>query len=445
MTEGTTELYVSNFAEFEKQHATNGQAWTQPIRRAAISRFAALGFPTTRHEEWKYTNVAPIARTPFRMAPRPSQERAAEALTTATIAGLTCIQLVFVNGHYVPELSSPRPLPQGVHLSNLAAALGQAPHQVEPHLARYAAYEDHAFVALNTAFMQDGVALFIPPGCVMPEPVHLVFITLPQGDAAVTYPRNLIVLGDGAQAAVIESYIGQGPGAYLTNTVTEIALGENAVVDHCKLEGESREAYHIATLQIHQARSSNFTSHSMTMGGALVRNDLNVVLAGQGSECTLNGLFMGTGQQHLDTHTRIDHAQPHCTSRELYKGILDGKARGVFNGKIVVHKDAQKTDAMQTNKNLLLSEEASVDTKPQLEIFNNDVKCYHGSTIGRLEDASIFYLRSRGLDLAAARSLLTYAFASEIIGRFKHEPIRTMLDCFVLTWLPRSQRTKETL
>jgi Fe-S cluster assembly protein SufD len=445
MTEVTTEFYVADFAQFEQQHAANGQAWTRPMRRAAMARFAELGFPTTRLEEWKYTNVAPIARTPFRLAPRLSQERAAEALAATTIADLTCTQLVFVNGHYVPELSSRRPLPQGVQVSSLTAALGEAPHQVEPHLARYADYEDHAFVALNTAFMQDGVFLFIPPGRVVPEPIHLVFIALPQGGATVTYPRNLIVLGDGAQAAIVESYIGQGPEPYWTNSVTEIALGQHAVVDHCKLEWESLGAYHIATLQVHQGRSSNFTSHSMALGGALVRNDLNVVLAGEGSECTLNGLFMGAGQQHLDNHTRIDHAQPHCASRELYKGILDGKARGVFNGKIVVHKDAQKTDAMQTNKNLLLSADASVDTKPQLEIFNNDVKCYHGSTIGRLEDTAIFYLRSRGLDLEAARGLLTYAFASEIIGRLKHEPIRTMLDCFVLTWLPRSQRTKETL
>jgi Fe-S cluster assembly protein SufD len=358
---------------------------------------------------------------------------------------LICTQLVFVNGHYIPELSSPRPLPSGVQVGSLAAVLASAPSQVEPYLARYAGYEEQAFVALNTAFMQDGAFVFIPSGRVVAEPIHLVFIALTRGEAAVTYPRNLIVLGDGAQATIVESYIGQDQASYLTNGVSEMVLGQNAVADHCKLAWESPGAFHVATLQVHQERSSQLTSHSIALGGTLVRNDLNVMLVGEGSDTTLNGLFMGTGQQHIDNHTRIDHAQPHCSSRELYKGILNGKARGVFNGKIVVHKDAQKTEAMQTSKNLLLSADASIDTKPQLEIFNNDVKCYHGSTIGRLEDNSIFYLRSRGLDLESARSLLTYAFASELIGRIKQEPIRTMLDCFVLTWLPRSQRVKETL
>jgi Fe-S cluster assembly protein SufD len=445
MTEATTDLYLARFAEFEKAIVSDGQAWTQPLRRAALAQFAALGFPTTRLEEWKYTNVAPIARTPFQLAPRRPPGQAAEALAAATIAGLTGPQLVFVNGHYAPELSTLRPLPPDVQLTSLAEALASAPHRVEPHLARYASYEQQAFVALNTAFMQDGVFLFIPDGRLVAEPIHLVFIALPEGEATVSYPRNLIVLGEGAQAAIVESYIGQGPAPYLTDSVTEIVLGPNAVAEHCKLEWESPGGFHVATLQVQQGRSSQFTSHSLALGGALVRNDLNVELSGEGSETTLNGLFMGADQQHIDNHTRVDHAKPHGSSRELYKGILAGKARGVFNGKIVVHKDAQKTDAAQTNKNLLLSADASVDTKPQLEILNNDVKCYHGSTIGRLEDTSIFYLRSRGLDLEAARSLLTYAFASEIIGRIKHEPIRARLDRFVLTWLPRSQRVKETL
>jgi Fe-S cluster assembly protein SufD len=444
MTEVTTDLYRSNFAQFERENATNGQAWTQPLRRAAMARFAALGFPTTRHEEWKYTNVAPIARTPFQPARHRSQDQAA-ALAAATIADLTCTQLVFVNGHFAPELSAPRPLPQGVRVSSLADALsGDAPG-LELHLARYAAYEEQAFIALNTAFMQDGAFLAISDGQVVTDPIHLIFIALPQGEAAVSYPRNLIVLGDGAQAMVVETYTGHGADAYLTNSVTELVLGQDAVVDHCKLTWEGPGAFHIATLQVQQARNSRFTSHSIAIGGAIVRNDLNVMLSGEGSETTLNGLFMGADQQHIDNHTRIDHAQPHGTSREFYKGILSGKARGVFNGKIVVHKDARQTDATQTNKNLLLAEDAHVDTKPQLEILNNDVKCNHGSTIGRLDDNSIFYLRSRGLDMESARSLLTYAFAKEIIDRIRHEPIRTMLDCFVLTWLPRSQKVKEAL
>jgi Fe-S cluster assembly protein SufD len=253
----------------------------------------------------------------------------------------------------------------------------------------------------------------------------------------------LFVLEESAQATVIESYIGLGEDSYLTNAVTELVLGENARAEHCTLERENPGAFHVATLQIQQERSSTGVSHVLLQGAALARHDINVTLDGEGSENTLNGLFMATRQQHLDNHTRIDHVRPHCTSRELYKGILDGQGRGVFNGKIVVHKDAQQTDAMQTNKNLLLSPEASIDTKPQLEIFNNDVKCSHGSTIGRLDESSLFYLRARGLDEAEARSLLTYAFASELVNRITLEPLRTTLNDLVLTWLPRSQRVKE--
>jgi Fe-S cluster assembly protein SufD len=445
MTEATKDLYLTNFAQFEREVAKNGQAWTQPLRKAAIARFAELGFPTTRHEEWKYTNVAPLTRLPFQSARRAAHEQATETLAAATIPELTCAQLVFMNGHYAPELSALQALPQGVEVGSLALALSSRLFWLEDHLARYASFEDQAFVALNTAFMQDGACVYIPRGTVVDVPIHLVFISLPQGEAMVSHPRNLLVLGDGTQATVIESHIGLANAVYFTNAVTELVLGQNAVAEHCKLEWESPGAFHIATLQVQQARSSNLVSHVMAVGGALARQDINVTLSGEGGESTLNGLFMATDQQHIDNHTRIDHVTPHCTSREFYKGILDGKARGVFNGKIVVHKDAQRTDAMQTNKNLLLSVDASIDTKPQLEIFNNDVKCSHGSTIGRLDENSLFYLRTRGLDEEAARSLLTYAFASELVNRITLEPLRTKLNNFVLTWLPRSQRVKETL
>jgi Fe-S cluster assembly protein SufD len=445
MTEGTKDIYLANFAQLEKDIANDGQSWTLPMRKTAILRFAELGFPTTRLEEWKYTNVAPLARIPFQPTQHGSQALASEALAAATIPELVATQLVFVNGHYVPELSSRRRLPQGVEVGDLATILAKHPGWLEAHLARYAGYEDQAFVALNTAFMRDGAVVYILPGRALEEPIHLLFIAMPDGETIVSHPRNLIIMGDDSQAAVIETYMAPENGVYFTNAVTEMVLGQNAIASHCKLEWESPEAFHIATLQVHQDRSSNFVSHSIAVGGALVRNDLNVVLTGEGGESTLNGLFMGTSQQHIDNHTRIDHVRPYCTSRELYKGILDGKARGVFNGKIVVHKDAQKTDAIQTNKNLLLSEDASVDTKPQLEIFNNDVKCSHGSTIGRLDEDSIFYLRSRGLGKEAARSLLTYAFASEIVNRIKPDPIRAKLNDALLTWLPRGQRVKEAI
>jgi len=443
MTEATTDRYLADFAQFEREITTNGQAWTQPLRRSAITRFAELGFPTTHHEEWKYTNVSPITRVPFQPAPSATNGLAAKGLASGVIPDLVCTQLVFINGRYAPELSTLRGLPKEVEVGSLAIALQQRPPWIEAHLARHANFEDQAFVALNTAFMGDGAYVYVPRGVVLAEPIHLIFLSQQQGEAAVSYPRNLLVLEASAQATVIESYIGLANDVYLTNAVTELTLGENAVIEHCKLERESPEAFHIATLQVQQGRSSSVTSHAVTTGGALVRNTLNVVLAGEGAESTLNGLYMGTNQQLLDHQTRIDHVMPHCTSRELYKGILDGKARGVFNGKIVVHKDAQLTDASQTNKNLLLSENASIDTKPQLEISNNDVKCSHGSTIGRLDANSVFYLRSRGLGEEDARGLLTYAFASELIQRITLEALRTKLNDSVLTWLPSSQRLKE--
>jgi Fe-S cluster assembly protein SufD len=417
MTEATKDLYLTNFAHFERTLADHGQAWTQPLRKAAITRFAELGFPTTRVEEWKYTNVAPIARTPFQPASHPAREVGADALAAGMVPGLVSAQLVYVNGHLVPELSTVPALPTGVEVGCLAQALAIRPAGLEAHLARYAGFEEQAFVALNTAFMQDGAYVYVPRGGVVDVPIHLVFLSLPYGAATISHPRNLLVFEENTQATVIESYIGLGQEVYFTNAVTECVLGPNARAEHCRLEWESPSAFHVGTLQVQQARSSNFVSHVIASGGALARHDINVVLDGEGGENTLNGLFMATAQQHIDNHTRIDHVRPHCTSRELYKGILDGHGRGVFNGKIVVHKDAQQTDALQTNKNLLLSHDASIDTKPQLEIFNNDVKCSHGSTIGRLEENSLFYLRTRGLEEAEARRLLTYAFASELVNR----------------------------
>jgi len=443
MTEATKDLYLANFAQFDRKVANNGQAWTQPLRQAAIARFAELGFPTTHDEEWKYTNVAPMTRIPFQPAQRLAPASASEALAAAAIPALVCTQLVFVNGHYVPELSAQQALSQGVEVGSLALALASRPSWLEAHLARYVSVEEQAFVALNTAFMQDGAYVHIPRGRVVEVPIHLVFISLPQEEPTVSHPRNLLVLDDDTQASVIESYIGLGHNVYLTNAVTEFVLGQNARAEHCKLQWESSSAFHIATMQVHQARSSTFVSHAITQGGALARHDINVVLNGEGGENTLNGLFMATDQQHIDNQTRIDHVMPHCTSREFYKGILAGKSRGVFNGKIVVHKDAQQTDARQTNKNLLLSQDASIDTKPQLEIFNNDVKCAHGSTIGRLDANALFYLRTRGLGEEDARSLLTYAFASELVNRISLEPLRTKLNDLVLNWLPHSQRVKE--
>jgi Fe-S cluster assembly protein SufD len=437
------EIYLSNFSRLEDGLAGSGQSWIHSIRKAAISRFAELGFPTTRDEEWKYTSVAPILNVVFKPAGYELNGLNSRTLARVGFGESVGSELVFVNGHYSRELSSPRPLPKGVKVGTLATALSTDRELVEPHLSRYAGTQDHPFVALNTAFMEDGAFLYLPKGKVIEEPIHLLFISTARKEATVSYPRNLIVAEGGSQATILESYMGLEKGVYFTNAVTEIVVGENAGIDHYKLQRESEEAFHIATLQVQQGRSSRFSSHSIGWGGALVRNDINSVLDGEGCECILNGLYLGTGQQHVDNHTRIDHVKPHCSSRELYKGVLDGKARGVFSGKIVVHKAAHKSDGKQTNKNLLLSEDALIDTKPQLEINNNDVKCAHGSTIGRLDEDSIFYLRSRGIGLELARSLLTYAFVSDIIGRIKIEPVRRQLDAILLTRLGQLPNTKE--
>ena len=427
--------YLSDFEQFEKDGATGAASWVHQLRTAAIARFAELGFPTTRHEEWKYTPVAPIAKVPFTRLGHEGPVLLSGALERLGFGLSEGARLVFVNGRYSEEFSSLRALPGGVRMGSLASALAADSERIQPHLARYARYQDHAFVALNTAFIEDGAFLNVPAGKVVGDPIHLLFISTALRTAPASYPRNLIVAGNNSQVRIVETYVGVGKHVSFTNAVTEIVVGENAAIDHYTLQRQSEEAFHIATLQVHQARSSTFASHSIAMGGALVRNDVNVALDGEGSECTLDGLYMVTGRQHVDHHTRIDHLGPHGLSRQLYKGVLDGKARGVFSGKIVVHPAAPKTDARQTNKNLLLSGNALIDTKPQLEINNNDVKCTHGSTIGRLDEDSIFYLRSRGLGLEAARSLLTYAFVREIINRIKVEPLRAKLENLVVTRL----------
>ena len=284
---------------------------------------------------------------------------------------------------------------------------------------------------MNTAFIQDGAVVYLPQRAVVPEPIHLLFISQPAGEPVVSHPRILIVAGDDSQATVVETYVGSGAGAYFTNAVTEIVLGANADIAHYKLQRESEQAFHVATTEARQGAGSRLRSYAVSLGGALVRSDINTLLDAEGCECSLDGLYMLAGTQHVDHHTSIDHRRPRCTSRELYKGVLDGKSSGVFNGKVYVRPHAQQSDAGQVNKNLLLSDDATIDTKPQLEIFANDVKCSHGATIGRLDDEALFYLRSRGIDAAAARSLLIAAFANELIGRMPAAPVRAQLERLV--------------
>jgi Fe-S cluster assembly protein SufD len=427
------QTYLADFSRFEKNLPVGGRAWLHPIRSAAIDRFAELGFPTLDDEEWRFTNLSPLTRVPFQATTRFDLDAAAaRKLDELLVRAGPGSRLVFVNGRYAAALSRPGRLPEGVVAGSLAAALERTPEQVKPHLARYALFQESTFVALNTAFLRDGAFVSIPKGKVIEEPIHLVFVATPEAKPTVAHPRSLILAGVNSQATVVESYLGLEEGVYFTNAVTEIVTAENAILDHYKVQQEGRQAFHISTTQLQQGRASNFRSHAITLGGGLVRNDINAFLGAPGSECTLNGLYLASGRQHVDNHTRIDHAQPHCTSHELYKGILDGQAHGVFNGKIYVHQDAQKTDAKQTNKTLLLSEDAVINTKPQLEIFADDVKCTHGATIGQLAGEAIFYLRSRGIGREQARSLLTFAFANDIIGRIHVAPIRTRLEEMLL-------------
>jgi Fe-S cluster assembly protein SufD len=427
------EVYLENFARLEANGAAHGPPCLQRLRREALDRFKAMGFPTLQDEEWRFTSVAPLTRIAFQAAPDGAARLTADQVRQAVLGTEGGSRLVFVNGHFSRELSSVRGLPAGVVVAGLADTLTGHPERVEPYLARHARHDQNPFTALNTAFLCDGAFVSIPKGAVVAEPIHLVFVATGSAQHCVAHPRNLIVAGVNSQAAIVESFIGLEENVYFTNGVTEIVLNDGAVIDHYKIQRESTAAFHIATSQVHQGRSSNFTSHAITLGGGLVRNDVNVVLDAEGCECTLNGLYLAGGRQHIDNHTRIDHARPHCASHELYKGILDGQAHGVFNGKIFVHQDAQKTDAKQTNKTLLLSADAVINTKPQLEIYADDVKCTHGATIGQLDEEAVFYLRSRGIGREEARRVLTYAFANDIISRIKVEPIRAGLEEALLT------------
>jgi Fe-S cluster assembly protein SufD len=434
LAEAATEkdVYLPEFNRLEKELARRGRPGVQRLRRAAIARFDELGFPTPRNEDWKFTSLAALTKVPFR--PAESVSDSLKATQLAHILGMdAACRLVFIDGYFAPELSAMSSLPAGVIVGSLATALDESSETVEAHLGRHARFEEHAFTALNTAFFRDGAFLFAPKGKVVEAPIHLVFVVTAPAEPTVSYPRNLIVAGDNSRLTVVESYAGLADDVTFTNAVTEFVLGDGAAVDHCKVQQESVSAFHIATTQVHLGRAANFASCYVGLGGGLVRNEARALFTGEGAECTLDGLYQLDGRQHMDNHTVIDHAVPRCASHELYKGVLDGKSRGVFNGKIFVREDAQKTDAKQTNKTLLLSDDAVINTKPQLEIFADDVKCTHGATVGQLDDEAIFYLRARGIGLEDARGLLTYAFANDVVGRVRVESVRRRLEQALLT------------
>jgi len=429
--------YQEAFRALQESESEPCVSWLARLRESAMDSFQELGFPSTRNEEWKYTNVAPIAKAAFqRQTPAAAaNELGAHELAAFSVAEAETSQLVFLNGVLRDDLSSTTALPKEVIAIDLLRAIADERYGeiVRRHLAREADCIAHSFIALNTAFISGGAFVFIPKGVVIKAPIHLLFLS--EGRGTASFPRVLVVAEANSDATLVESYIGTDVGEYFTNAVVEIVLGEGARLEHYKVQRESIAAFHVAATAADLGPNSSYDSTAITFGAQISRHDINVTMDHEGAECWVDGLYLVTTAQHTDTHSVIDHRKPHCTSRQLYKGILDGKSRAVFNGKIFVRHDAQKTDAMQTNKNLLLSNEARVDTKPQLEILADDVKCAHGAAVGQIDQDELFYLETRGIHYDLARNLLTYGFAEEVIGKIKIESIREQLDETVLNRL----------
>ncbi|MBI1722645.1 MAG: Fe-S cluster assembly protein SufD [Gemmatimonadetes bacterium] len=441
----TAAQVVDRYRAQHEAFARNGGArvpeWVRALRAGALARFTELGFPTTKQEAWRFTSVQGIAETAFAHGAT-GEVPAAKSIERLELCEARRHLAVFVNGCFSALLSSVSGLPAGVRVSSLADALARDPELVERHLARYARLEDNAFVALNTAFVQDGAFVYVPEGTVMEEPVQLLFLTAPGSEPTVSHPRSLVVVERTARVSVVETYAGQGDGVYWTNAVTEIMVGDGARADCYRVQRESERAFHVATTQSWQGQGSVLSFHPVVFGAALSRHDIGAVLDGPGGLCTLNGLYLLAGRQHADHHTTIDHARPHCESHEYFNGVLDDQSRGVFNGRIIVRRGAQRTDSKQTNNNLVLSEEARADSQPQLEIYADDVKCTHGATLGPIDQRALFYLKSRGLSPDEARSLLTYGFGAEILERMEIAPLRVQLERLVRARLLRRARAR---
>lgn len=417
--------------------------WVRRIRDSGLSRFREVGFPTLRDEDWKYTNVRPIVKQPF--APALNGHNGIDTTQLAVLKneGLDSYRCVFVNGHFAPNLSNLDQLPNGVSVISLSDALSHHAEELENELGRCAPGRLHGFAALNTAFLTDGAYIRVGRDCALERPIELIYVSTGDGERAqVSYPRNLAIVETGSRAVILERYVGLEQSRYLTNAITELIARPSAVVDYYKLQGESTKAFHVCGLFVHQDRDSTVTTNNIAIGGAIARTDLHVTLNDVGAHSNLNGLYIGTGKQHIDNHTQVDHRVAHGTSDEFYKGVLAGRSRAVFHGRIVVHQDAQHTDAQQRNDNLLLSPNTEVDTKPQLEIYADDVKCSHGATVGQLDPNSIFYLQSRGIDETTARGLLTYAFANDVINRLAIDSVRHELEHHLTRTLLHGKHTE---
>jgi Fe-S cluster assembly protein SufD len=408
------------------------------LRRRARARFDALGFPTPKMEEWRFTNVKKIAETPLVLATHPAEQPTIEPFCVPDAH-----RIVLVNGRFSPELSATAELPAGAVLTSLADALEWSPELIEPHLGRHADIDRHAFTALNTALFQDGVLLWLASGVAVDRPIQLLMVTTADEEPTANFPRIAILAGQSSSANIVESYVGSAEKT-LTCPVTEIVLDANAALSLTTTHEEDAAANHVANRQARLARDSRLNCHTITLGGGLVRSDVNVTLDAEGAHASLAGLSVTDGDQHVDNHVRVRHRAPRCTSDQQYRGILDGASRAVFTGRIVVDQDAQRTDARQSNRNLILSDVALAHSNPQLEILADDVRCTHGSTVGRLDEDALFYLQSRGLDRAAAESLLTYAFASEVVQTIEIDEVRARVERALTSRLPRGEILRET-
>ena len=436
--------YLTEFERVESTLAGAALPWLRTLRREAIGAFVARGFPGAHDEDWKYSRTTALEKRAFTLGASVTAVDAArvQAVVHEEFAEQ---RLVFVDGRYRAEWSRLDDLPRGVRVQNLAEALNEHALGLVDAFNHGVELTRHPFALLNLAFAEDGVYLVIEKGVMLERPLQVVFIATAALGGHVTHPRIVIAAQEGSRMTLLERYVALDDTAYFTNAVTTLCLGNNAQIEHVRMQDEAGKAFHISSVHVQQQRDSRYVSHAISLGGVWSRNDIDVQLTAPGVECTLNGLYMADGHRHIDTHTRIDHQQPHGTSREFYKGVLDGHSRGVFNGKVVVHAHAQKTDARQGNHNLLLSDQAEADSKPELEIYADDVKCAHGATVGQLAADAVFYLRSRGMDEQAARSLLTYAFAGEVVDRIELPAIRAHVQRSLIERLPGGRDIKEFL
>jgi Fe-S cluster assembly protein SufD len=435
--------YLEAFAEVGKRMPRQPE-WLRSLREEALGHFCDKGFPTTKDEDWRFTNVSAIACRQFELAGRQQHAVRAGDLDAFHLEEAAC-RIVFVDGRFAPELSDRKRLPEGVEVGSLAEAVRGSSESLEAHLGRYVDFRIDAFLSLNTAFFEDGAYIRVSQNAVVDAPIHLLYVSSASakadrakqdGSARMVQPRNLLIAGRNSKASVVEEYISLGDDVVLVNQVTELLAEENSSVAHFALARENRSSFHIATLRVHQKRGSRVVSHSVLAGGALVRNNVRPMLAGEEAENLINGLFLGDGTRHLDNYMLVEHVSPHCNSHQYYNGILSGHAHGVFHGRILVLKDAQRTDAKQTNRNVLLSDDAHIDTKPQLEIYADDVKCTHGATTGQLDEGAVYYLQSRGIREEEARNMLLLAFAGQCLDRIEQQTVRKYVERMVWASLP---------